>query len=42
MERNDIESIRIYADLNVYALFAEVEEEIGRMGKYSDEGDRLF
>ncbi len=31
--RRDVESIRIYADSNVCALFAEVEEEISRMSR---------
>ncbi|TVY29226.1 hypothetical protein LHYA1_G002931 [Lachnellula hyalina] len=30
--RGDVESIRIYADSDVYALLADVEEEINRMG----------
>ena len=31
IERKDVESIRVYADSNVYALFADVEQEISRM-----------
>ncbi|TVY73184.1 hypothetical protein LSUE1_G008561 [Lachnellula suecica] len=31
--RGDVESIRIYADSDVYALLADVEEEINRMGE---------
>lgn len=30
--RRSVESIRIYADSDVYALLADVEEEINRMG----------
>ena len=33
MSRRDVESIRIYADSDVYALLADVEEEINRMGQ---------
>jgi hypothetical protein len=31
--RRSVESIRIYADSDVYALLADVEEEINRMGE---------
>ncbi|TVY46722.1 hypothetical protein LOCC1_G002850 [Lachnellula occidentalis] len=34
--RNDVESIRIYADSDVYALLADVEEEINRMGDQAE------
>ena len=39
---SDAESIRIYADSDVYALLADVEEEIERMGKLDvlDEGEK--
>ncbi|KAH0551367.1 hypothetical protein GP486_007418 [Trichoglossum hirsutum] len=30
-DRSDAESIKIYADFNVYSLFADVEQEISRM-----------
>ncbi|TAQ83643.1 hypothetical protein B7494_g8032 [Chlorociboria aeruginascens] len=30
--RREVESIKVYADLDVYALLADVEEEINRMG----------
>ena len=33
MSRREVESIRIYADSDVYALLADVEEEINRMGQ---------
>jgi hypothetical protein len=33
MSRQSVESIRIYADSDVYALLAVVEEEINRMGQ---------
>ena len=39
-DRNDVQSIRIYADANVCALFAEVEREIGLMTMVVDDGDR--
>jgi hypothetical protein len=34
--RGDVESIRIYADSDVYALLADVEEEINRMGDQAE------
>jgi len=34
--RGDVESIRIYADSDVYALLADVEEEITRMGDQAE------
>lgn len=37
----DVESIRIYADSDVYALLADVEEEINRMGEQG-EADRAL
>jgi hypothetical protein len=37
--RGDVESIRIYADSDVYALLADVEEEINRM-RYQAESDK--
>ena len=36
----DVESIRIYADSDVYALLADVEEEINRMGEQSEQDTR--
>ena len=38
--RRDVESIRIYADSDVYALLADVEDEINRMGEESGEKER--
>jgi hypothetical protein len=35
--RRSVESIRIYADSDVYALLADVEEEINRMGDHQTE-----
>ena len=35
-KRRDVESIRIYADSDVYALLADVEDEITRMGQQSN------
>ena len=35
--RTSVESIRIYADSDVYALLADVEEEINRMGDQASE-----
>lgn len=37
--RTDVQSIRIYADSDVYALLADVEEEITRMGDLDDAED---
>ena len=34
--RRSVESIRIYADSDVYALMADVEDEINRMGDHTD------
>lgn len=34
--RGEVESIRIYADSDVYALLADVEEEINRMGDQAE------
>jgi hypothetical protein len=34
--RRDVESIRIYADSDVYALLADVEKEIGRMAEWNE------
>jgi hypothetical protein len=36
----DVESIRIYADSDVYALLADVEQEITRMGELSESDSR--
>jgi len=36
MSRRAVESIRIYADLDVYALMADVEKEINRMGDHAE------
>lgn len=35
-ERADVESIRIYADIDVYALLVDVENEINRMSEGVD------
>jgi hypothetical protein len=37
VDRRDVESIKIYADSNVYALLADVEQEIGRMVDFHDD-----
>jgi hypothetical protein len=36
----DVESIRIYADSDLSALLADVEEEINRMGEQSEAHER--
>ncbi|KAI9776204.1 MAG: hypothetical protein M1839_000525 [Geoglossum umbratile] len=38
-DRRDVESIKIYADSNVYALLADIEQEIGRMVDFNDDLD---
>ena len=40
-DRGDAESIKIYADSNVYALLADVEQEIGRMTDFYDDLDAV-
>lgn len=37
--RRSVESIRIYADSDVYALLADVEEEINRMGDQAHQSE---
>ncbi|KAI9770799.1 MAG: hypothetical protein M1840_003049 [Geoglossum simile] len=39
--RREVESIKIYADSNVYALLADVEQEIGRMVNFYDDLDEV-
>jgi Up-regulated During Septation len=39
--RRDVESIKIYADSNVYSLLADVEQEIGRMVNFYDDMDEV-
>ena len=40
--RADVESIRIYADSDMFALLADVEDEINRISKEHEAGGRCL